>query len=126
MSRRTYTSHTVRDGETMSSIAGQWFGDVGKWDLIAKANPLVDPSKLQIGQKLRLPAKDTRRAPLAVTVGREAQTYIVRSVDTLSGIAKAHYGDAMKYPEIFEANKPLLKDPDKIYPGQVLRIPALD
>ena len=32
-------------------------------------------------------------------------------------------GDAMKYPVIFEANKPMLKDPDKIYPGQVLRIP---
>lgn len=43
--------------------------------------------------------------------------------DTLSKIAKTYYGDAMKYPAIFEANKPMLKDPDKIYPGQVLRIP---
>ncbi|MCB2112861.1 MAG: peptidoglycan-binding protein LysM [Parvularculaceae bacterium] len=49
--------------------------------------------------------------------------YTVKSGDTLSKIAKAHYGDAMKYPAIFEANKPMLKDPDKIYPGQVLRIP---
>ena len=56
----------------------------------------------------------------------EATMYTVKSGDTLGKIAKAHYGDAMKYPEIFEANKPLLKDPDKIYPGQVLRIPALD
>ena len=45
--------------------------------------------------------------------------------DTLSKIAKKVYGDAMKYPVIFEANKPMLKHPDKIYPGQVLRIPAL-
>ena len=44
--------------------------------------------------------------------------------DTLSKIAKEMYGDANKYPVIFEANKPMLKDPDKIYPGQVLRIPA--
>jgi nucleoid-associated protein YgaU len=43
--------------------------------------------------------------------------------DTLSKIAKAQYGDAMKYPVIFEANRPMLADPDKIYPGQVLRIP---
>ncbi len=32
----------------------------------------------------------------------------------------------MKYPAIFEANEPMLKDPDKIYPGQVLRLPELD
>ena len=38
-------------------------------------------------------------------------------------IAKAHYGDGNKYHVIFEANKPMLKDPNKIYPGQVLRIP---
>lgn len=54
----------------------------------------------------------------------EAVFYEVKSGDTLSKIAKAHYGDAMRYPEIFEANKPMLKDPDLIYPGQMLRIPG--
>ncbi len=53
----------------------------------------------------------------------EATMYTVKSGDTLSGIAKAHYGNASKYPVIFEANKPMLTDPDKIYPGQMLRIP---
>ncbi|MEM8772894.1 MAG: peptidoglycan-binding protein LysM [Pseudomonadota bacterium] len=55
-----------------------------------------------------------------------AQTnfYTVKSGDTLSKIAKEFYGDAMKYPVIFEANKPMLSDPDKIYPGQTLRIPT--
>jgi nucleoid-associated protein YgaU len=52
-----------------------------------------------------------------------AVMYTVKKGDTLSAIAKAHYGSANKYPVIFEANKPMLKDPDKIYPGQVLRIP---
>lgn len=55
----------------------------------------------------------------------EATFYTVVSGDSLSKIAKAQYGDPMKYPVIFEANQPMLKDPDKIYPGQVLRIPAL-
>ncbi|MCA9738270.1 MAG: peptidoglycan-binding protein LysM [Gemmatimonadota bacterium] len=55
-----------------------------------------------------------------------ARMYTVKSGDTLSKIAKEHYGDAMKYPTIFEANRPMLSDPDKIYPGQVLRIPAVD
>jgi len=48
----------------------------------------------------------------------------VKSGDTLSKIAKDAYGDANAYMKIFEANKPMLSNPDKIYPGQVLRIPA--
>lgn len=56
----------------------------------------------------------------------EARFYTVEKGDYLSKIAKKMYGDAMKYPVIFEANKPMLKDPDKIYPGQVLRIPHID
>jgi nucleoid-associated protein YgaU len=56
----------------------------------------------------------------------EATMYTVRSGDSLSKISKAHYGDAMKYMTIFEANKPMLKNPDRIYPGQVLRIPPLE
>ncbi|WP_299709841.1 peptidoglycan-binding protein LysM [uncultured Tenacibaculum sp.] len=54
-----------------------------------------------------------------------AQFHTVVSGDTLGKIAKTFYGDAMKYPVIFEANTPMLKHPDKIYPGQVLRIPPL-
>jgi len=56
----------------------------------------------------------------------EARFHTVEGGDTLSAIAKKYYGNAMKYPVIFEANKPMLSDPDKIYPGQVLRIPAID
>jgi len=55
----------------------------------------------------------------------EAKFHAVVSGDNLSKIAKAHYGDANKYPVIFEANKPMLSHPDKIYPGQMLRIPPL-
>ena len=47
----------------------------------------------------------------------------VQSGDTLSSIAKQHFGDANAYNRIFEANRPMLKDPDEIYPGQVLIIP---
>ncbi|SDX97926.1 Nucleoid-associated protein YgaU, contains BON and LysM domains [Lutibacter oricola] len=56
----------------------------------------------------------------------QAQFHTVVSGDYLSKIAKKYYGNASKYNVIFEANKPMLTDPDKIYPGQVLRIPALD
>jgi nucleoid-associated protein YgaU len=56
----------------------------------------------------------------------EARFYTVKKGDYLSKIAKEMYGDASKYMIIFEANKPMLKDPDLIYPGQVLRIPPID
>ena len=64
---------------------------------------------------------------LNIAVGeKESKFYTVKSGDSLSKIAKEFYGNAMKYMVIFEANKPMLKDPNKIYPGQVLRIPELD
>ncbi|WP_179528900.1 peptidoglycan-binding protein LysM [Ectopseudomonas composti] len=52
-----------------------------------------------------------------------ARFVTVKKGDTLSAIAKAEYGNANAYMKIFEANKPMLSHPDKIYPGQVLRIP---
>ena len=56
----------------------------------------------------------------------ECTYHTVVSGDNLSKIARQVYGDANKYPVIFEANKPMLTHPDKIYPGQVLRCPALN
>jgi len=54
----------------------------------------------------------------------ESRWYTVVRGDTLSAISKSQYGNANEYPKIFEANKPMLTSPDKIYPGQVLRIPV--
>ena len=67
----------------------------------------------QVDNKLVAPAADP------------AQYHDVVRGDTLSAIAKKYYGDANKYTAIFEANKPMLSHPDKIYPGQKLRIPKL-
>jgi hypothetical protein len=53
----------------------------------------------------------------------EGEFYTIQSGDTLSAIAKRHYGNAMAYKKIFEANKEVIKDPDKIYPGQKIFIP---
>ncbi len=55
----------------------------------------------------------------------QSDTYTVKSGDTLGAIAKSLYGDASKYTVLFEANTPMLSDPNKIYPGQVLRVPKL-
>lgn len=56
----------------------------------------------------------------------DATFYTVAKGDTLWKVASDHYGNGAKYEMIFEANKPMLSHPDKIYPGQVLRIPSLE
>jgi nucleoid-associated protein YgaU len=62
---------------------------------------------------------------VAVEKPVEQQFYQVKPGDNLSKISKEVYGDANKYNAIFEANKPMLTDVDKIYPGQTLVIPDL-
>lgn len=91
-----------------------------------EANSQSDKEKviLTLGNTEGIAAVDDR-----MTVAKpepEAKFYEVKKGDSLSKIAKEFYGDAMKYPEIFEANKPMLKDPNLIYPGQMLRIPPLE
>lgn len=68
-------------------------------------------------------AQDQPTMPPSGQPGQQTQFHTVAKGDTLSAIAKQVYGDASAYNRIFEANKPMLKDPNKIYPGQVLRIP---
>lgn len=60
------------------------------------------------------------------TGGAGDTTYTVVKGDTLSHIAKEHYGKASKWHAIFDANRDQIDDPDKIFPGQVLKLPAID
>ena len=63
-------------------------------------------------------------APAAAAASTGGRTYTVKAGDTLSAIAKEHLGSASAYTKIFEANRDQLTDPDKIKPGQVLKIPS--
>ena len=71
------------------------------------------------------PAAAEAAPATAAPAAAESTFYTVQSGDTLGKIAQDHYGAAGKYTVIFEANKPMLTDPDKIYPGQKLRIPEI-
>jgi len=62
------------------------------------------------------PAKEKKKAP-------EAEFYTIVSGDTLGAIAKRFYGKASMYTKIFEANREIISDPNKIYPGQTIKIP---
>ena len=74
--------------------------------------------KVKAGAAPQAPAKAPATAPAA-----SEATYTVQSGDTLSAIAKKFLGNANEYMEIFNANRDQLSDPDKIKPGQVLKIP---
>ena len=78
--------------------------------------PTADFSDVQSGS--------SSTAPEAAAPDREVKTYTVVAGDSLSKIAKREYGDAKKWSQIYEANRDKIKNPDLIYPGQVLTIPS--
>jgi len=91
------------------------------WDEIKK----VDPSYADLSADISVnPAAAAGQGGPAGGVSAPAGSYTVQKGDTLSKISKQFYGDASKYKKIFDANRDQLKDPDKIQPGQVLRIPT--
>jgi nucleoid-associated protein YgaU len=65
------------------------------------------------------------KVPPPTPIEEKVEYYIIQKGDTLSKIAKQYYGDANKYPVIFEANREVIKDADLIFPGQKIRIPAV-
>jgi LysM repeat protein len=95
--------------------------------LIIKGAAPNQEIKNEVWDKIK--AVDAGHADLAADIAIDPslkvpeEYYVVVAGDSLSKIAKKYYGDANQYMKIFEANKPMLKDPDKIYPGQKLRIP---
>lgn len=90
----------------------------------------VEASELKVvvpGSGLKLDANADMNAIIAAaTPAKEPKFHTVEKGDTLWAISEKAYGNGSKYEIIFEANKPMLTHPDKIYPGQVLRIPDLD
>ncbi len=89
---------------------------------IAPSQEAAEKAGLAAGNVAAVSSVDNN---LQYPAGTASQYHDVVSGDTLSAIAKKYYGDANKYMAIFEANKPMLSHPDKIYPGQKLRIPPL-
>ena len=90
------------------------------WDELKRVNPQIDDITADITVD---PSRGQATIPGATP---HARTYTVKAGDTLSKISKQFYGDANDYMRIFNANRNLLKDPDKIQPGQVLTIPETD
>ncbi len=147
--------HLLTLGLKVKALSVIAFQDEKKVALVGKVESVADKEKLivaagnvsgveQVDDRLRVeapvadapeaaapaatpPADDVDNAPEPPEEETpNSQFYTVESGDTLGAIAKRFYGSAGKYMVIFEANRPMLEDPNKIYPGQVLRIPEDD
>lgn len=119
------TPYSVKKDDSMWTIAKAWFGEGSKWNLIAQANPYVDPDRLKLGQILQLPPKGAGPRPKPQRITRDtANTYSVKAGDSLSSIAGKYYGDETKWRIIYEANRDVIgNDPGALELGARLRIP---
>jgi nucleoid-associated protein YgaU len=128
-------SYVVRNGDTLADIAQRQLGSAKRWPELVKLNPGLDPKNLKIGTRIRL--GDAAAAPLAAApakvapvkatgdkaVASAARTHTVVAGDTLGAIAKKYLGSMTRANDLYEANRDVLKSPDALKIGQVLRIP---
>ena len=115
-------SFSLRTEGVTASLSGSTVILEGEVDTLTEKNRII----MAAGNIEGIDSVDDRIVLTEPTVEiPETQFYTVIKGDWLSKISKKVYGDAKHYNVIFEANKPMLKDPDLIYPGQVLVIPPL-
>ena len=121
------TQYTIKSGDTLEGIARAQMGDGQKWQLIAAANPGLDPKALKIGQKITIPASTTTASKDKAAGSSTAapNTYTVQKGDTLIELSRKFYGNDAEWKRILEANATTLKgDAKAIAPGMKLVIPA--
>lgn len=122
------STYTVKEGDSIASIWRSISGSERGWEKLLAANPGVDPSRLKIGQVLKVPdagAATTAASAAPAKAPTGAGSYTVESGDTLSRVAAKTLGDSKRWKEIFEANREALgNDPGSLQVGQVLKIPG--
>lgn len=120
--------HVVKRGDWLWNLAEHYLGDGSRWTEIAKANPGIDPDRIDVGQRLVIPVD---RAPHKATKSHEEKPVIPEAGDTvkvergdsLSGISEDLYGTPKHWAELYEENKGQISDPDEIEVGQKLQLP---
>lgn len=123
-------TYTVKEGDSIVSIWRSISGSERGWEKLLAANPGVDPSRLKIGQVLKVPDVASASTSSTTTTGSAskgsgATTYTVESGDTLHRIANKVYGDSKLWNQIYEANKSTIgSDPADLKVGMKLQIPA--
>ena len=123
--------YTVKDGDTLFSIAATYYSDGYKYSELVKVNKIADENTINVGQVLDIPKLDTAQPAGEGTGGAvnstvwgdkiEGDTYTVVEGDWLSTIAGRAYGNIMAFDKIAKANN--ISDPNVIEPDTVLKIP---
>lgn len=131
--------HEVRSGESLSSIAHRYYGEVGLTERLAKHNGVTDPDMLWAGRTIEIPpaavlngdaaappASEPVATPPPETAGETAPhgTYRVRPGDSLSTIAQRFMSSAGQWRRLYELNRDVISDPNEVQAGTVLRIPS--
>jgi nucleoid-associated protein YgaU len=132
-----YLFHEVKAGESLTSICRRYYGDESLVKALARFNEIADPNSVRANHRLRIPAAETlggsalvKTPPLPNSPApprapeRTVTSYTVQSGDSLSEIAQRHMGSARKWRELYEFNKDVIRDPDNVQAGTVLKIPA--
>ncbi|MDP2734666.1 MAG: LysM peptidoglycan-binding domain-containing protein, partial [bacterium] len=105
----------IESGDSLWKLASQYLGDGAKWRKFVEANPeLSDPNRIRAGQQLRLPSR---------VAAPEVQQVRVQRGDSLWKLAQARFGNGEAWGCIVAVN-PLIDDANRIYPGQLLTVPA--
>ena len=120
-------TYIVQPNDNFITIAQRIYGSQAAWEAIAQANPSVDPTRLRVGQELRLPRRSAvdraREQPPAPNPGQREQ-YTVQPGDNLSRIAERFYGNAQRWRVIYNQNRDAIgPDPGKLRVGMTLVIP---
>jgi nucleoid-associated protein YgaU len=131
----TTRTHTVKQGETLSSIAKAAYGDSRQYKAILAANPGLDASKMRPGTEIKLPpassknaiheSKGSEAASGGVTAVSDSRSYLVQSGDSLYKITRKLYGTNENQEKIYELNKQMIgPDSTRLKPGMILKLPT--
>jgi nucleoid-associated protein YgaU len=126
-------NHRVQPGDTFSSLAKTYYGDVKYAEFLMKSNPqIADPRRMAVGALVRIPPRpqdDALGTPSTTTTPRRTavdarRTYRVRPGDSFYAIARDMLGDSSRWKELFELNKQLVHgDPTRLRVDQVIVLP---
>ena len=126
--------YTIEPGDTLSGIAKEHYNNSSKWRIIYEANKktIKDPDKLSVGLVIIIPPLPEKKIASTGSGNKEEKAkaakrtvieYTIREGDTLAKISKKFLGSESRYHEILRLNSAKIRDPDVIYPGQVILIP---
>jgi nucleoid-associated protein YgaU len=109
------TEYTVEKGDTLLLIAFKVYGDYSKWKLIRDANKGVKSNNLVAGSTLKYPAPSEK-----FTWAPKGDAHLIKTGETLGSISNEKYGAVKRWREIYNNNKPMIKNPNLIFAGFTL------